>query len=122
MWRLPVTFGGGITMQNGGRARSVPARNKPRSTHSRDQRSSIASGRYSFSISIGDLGGAVRPHSKETKGALARVALELADPLADDDLREIGHDVPRNLANHAVGQPLDDADGDRVDVGGRERQ
>ena len=44
MCRMPVTFGGGITMQNGFPPREASVWNSPRSVHSRYQRSSIGLG------------------------------------------------------------------------------
>ena len=67
MCRLPVTFGGGMTMQNGSApARSGrPARNAPVSSQSAETRASTAAA--SNDLSIMDLRSALRPAGRLTR-------------------------------------------------------
>src|SRR5580704_11595336 len=63
-WRMcsvPVTLGGGITIENGGAAAAASAVNRPRSSQNRYRRPSTSAGAYCGAISVGC--GAVTPRS-----------------------------------------------------------
>ena len=50
------------------------------------------------------------------------VSFQLADPLPNDDLREIRDHVPRDLPENALGQTLHDEACDGVEIGRRKRR
>src|SRR4051812_13850176 len=126
MCRLPVTLGGGRTIENGGFSLRSVARKKPRSSHSRAQRVSTGPGSYGLS-STGSRSVAARAvtgspplraaqwratawryHNGSPSGQGRRAFGELLSPLlhetiellADDRLRELRDDFPRDLLDH----------------------
>src|SRR3982751_2228765 len=123
MCKLPVTLGGGRTMEKGGFSLRSVARKKPRSSHSRAHRVSTGPGSYGLS-STGSRSVAARAvtgdpplraakwratawryHNGSPSGQGRRAFGELLSPLlhetiellADDRLRELRHDFPRDL-------------------------
>src|SRR4051812_34621976 len=123
MCRLPVTLGGGRTIENGGVSLRSVARKTPRSSHSRAQRVSTGPGSYGLS-STGSRSVAARAvtgnpplraaqwrasawryHNGSPSGQGRRAFEQLLSPLlhetiellADDRLRELRHDFPRDL-------------------------
>ena len=139
---VPVTFGGGMTSVKG-RASSAATsgRNCPDSSWSRYQRHleglrveslvelGAGRGRHKTGESKRRLGMRRRASQwKTVSGGFLRSwcagrmdgsprPLDLGDPLADETLGVLRHDLPRDVADGLVGEELDDPPGDPVDVG-----
>src|SRR5882672_12940309 len=133
MCRRPVTFGGGIAMEKGGRGESTCAVNTPSFIQWAYQRSSIRAGSNALSKSICGITlrspePRVRGQKKKALDCLARgppgsgpaprglraAFFEFLDPLADDGLSNPGDDLPGHLAHDAVRQTLHDLLGDEI--------
>src|SRR5436309_669579 len=137
MCSRPVTLGGGITMEKGGRDEAGRAVNTPRAIQWAYHRSSNRDGSKAFSSSLGRVvlmgwGGMRLPGNKKSRrgtyfargssppsscalGLAGAFLLELLDTAAHDRLGDLGDDLPGDLAHHAVGHPLHHPLRDQID-------
>src|SRR5207237_2397629 len=93
--REPVTFGGGITIENAGRADFASARKYPFDSHHWYQRPSTSFASYVLEMST---------------------LIDSLQFLANDFLRDVGHNVPGDILDNLRRQALDHPVRNEIDV------